>query len=136
MSDNLAARIVEKVVNLFEGDHRVEVRSSNRHVRVLVGDVVVADTRRPLVLSETGYPDRFYLPREDARPELLEPSDTHTFCPFKGRADYVSVATGAIRVADAAWTYPTPRDEVAAIAGHLSFAGEGVIVEVEGLPAS
>jgi uncharacterized protein (DUF427 family) len=134
MSENLAAKIVEKIVNVFDGDHRVEVRSSNRHVRVLVGDVVVAETRRPLVLSETGYPDRFYVPVDDVRPELVEPSETHTFCPFKGTADYVSITTPETRVADAAWTYPTPRAEVGAIAGHLSFSAPGVIVLVDGLP--
>jgi uncharacterized protein (DUF427 family) len=134
MSDNLAARIVEKVVNVFDGDHRVEVRSSNRHVRVLAGDVVVAETRRPLVLSETGYPDRFYVPLADVRTELLEPSPTHTFCPFKGKAHYVSIATPDGPIADAAWRYPTPRSEVNAIAEYLSFAAPGVTVEVDGRP--
>lgn len=134
MSENLAAKIIEKVVNVFDGDHRVEVRSSNRHVRVLVGDVVVAETRRPLVLAETGYPDRFYVPVADVRPEFVRPSETHTFCPFKGTADYVSIATPETRVPDAAWTYPTPRSEVGAIAGHLSFAAPGVIVEVDDEP--
>lgn len=134
MSEDLAAKIIEKVVNVFDGDHRVEVRLSNRYVRVLLGDVVVAETRRPLVLSETGYPDRFYVPIADVLPELITPSEKHTFCPFKGTADYVNVVTPEQRVADAAWTYPAPRDEVASIAGHLSFAAAGVTVEVDGSP--
>ena len=35
--------------------HTVEVRPSTRHVRVLLGGEVVAETRTPLVLRETVY---------------------------------------------------------------------------------
>ena len=42
--------------------HRVDVRRSSRPVRVLLGGTVLAETRRPLLLSETGLPNRFYIP--------------------------------------------------------------------------
>ena len=71
--------------------HRVDVRRSSRHVRVLLGEEVLADTTRPLLLSETGLPNRFYLPAGDVRQDLLEPSDTHTVCAYKGTASYWSV---------------------------------------------
>lgn len=117
--------------------HTVDIHPSEHHVRVLVGGEVVAESRRPLVVRETGHPDRFYLPCEDVRAEALEPSEKQTRCPFKGEASYVSVKAGGTEVPDAAWTYPAPITDVAPIAGHLSFyPSEQVTVEVDGRPLS
>jgi uncharacterized protein (DUF427 family) len=60
--------------------HRVDVRRSSRRVRVLLGDTVLVETSRPLLLSETGLPNCFYLPAADVREDLLDASDTHTVC--------------------------------------------------------
>jgi len=51
-----------------------------------------------MMLIETSLPVRWYLPREDARMDLLTPSANHTVCAYKGVASYLS-ADGA---ADAA----------------------------------
>ena len=96
--------------------HRITTRRSDEHVVVRDGDVVLADSRRPLVLSEQGLPDRYYLPREDVRMDLLEPSTTTSHCPFKGDASYYS----APNTADAFWVYEEPKDERAEIAGLLA----------------
>ncbi len=42
--------------------HRVDVRESSRHVRVLAGVEVVAETSRQKLSSETGLPNRYYIP--------------------------------------------------------------------------
>ena len=65
---------------------RVDVLPSSRHVRVVIDDVVVAETRRPHLLFETTLPTRYYIPREDVRMELLEPTGLTTRCPYKGIA--------------------------------------------------
>src|SRR5688500_13221302 len=70
--------------------HRVDVLPSSRHVRILAGGTVLADSRRALALFETGLPPRWYVPREDVRMDLLEPSDLRTQCPYKGEASYLS----------------------------------------------
>ena len=67
---------------------RVDILPSSRHVRVLIDGVVVADTHRPWLLFETGLPVRYYVPKIDVRMELLEPTDSHTACPYKGIASY------------------------------------------------
>ena len=110
--------------------HRVDVRRSSRPVRVLVGDTVVASTRRPLLLSETGLPNRFYIPWEDVREELLEASDTHTICPYKGTASYWSVSLDGRKLADAAWSYPHAEGDAAPVSGYLSFRHDDLTVEV------
>ena len=115
--------------------HRVDVRRSSRPVRVRLGDVVLAETTRPLLLSETGLPNRFYLPAEDVRSDLLEPSDTHTHCQYKGTASYWSVTADGRKLADAVWSYPQAEGDSAAVSGYLSFRHDELTVEV-GPPGS
>ncbi|MET9804258.1 DUF427 domain-containing protein [Streptomyces sp. NPDC006368] len=97
--------------------HRITVEPGTDHVRVVLGGRLIAESRRPRVLRETGCPVRYYLPVEDVRMDLLSPSDTRTRCPFKGTASYWSL-DGA---KDVAWAYPDPREGVAAIRDHLCF---------------
>jgi uncharacterized protein (DUF427 family) len=115
--------------------HRVDVRRSSRPVRVLLGDAVLAETNRPLLLSETGLPNRFYIPAEDVRQDLLEPSDTHTVCPYKGTASYWSVTTDGRKLTDAVWSYPRAEGDAAAVSGYLSFLHDDLTVEVGPPPA-
>jgi uncharacterized protein (DUF427 family) len=109
--------------------HRVDVRRSSRHVRVRLGDVVLAESDHPLLLSETGLPNRFYLPAADVRQDLLEPSDTHTVCPYKGTASYWSVSAGDRKLSDAVWSYPRADGDSAAVSGYLSFLHDELTVE-------
>src|SRR5579872_3031589 len=109
--------------------HRVDVRRSTRHVRVLVDGEVIAETTRPLLLSETGLPNRFYFPPEDVRADVLVPSETHTVCPYKGTASYYTVTTGDRKLTDAVWYYPQAEGDSAKAAGYLSFLHDDLTVE-------
>ncbi|MHB9858877.1 DUF427 domain-containing protein [Streptomyces sp. YIM S03343] len=113
--------------------HKITIEQGDRHVRVVHDGRILAETDRPLVLRETGYPPRYYLPAEDVRLDLLTPSDKHTVCPFKGTASYWSVPDGP---KDLVWSYPDPKPEVAAIKGHLCFyeAEVSETSEVSGAP--
>jgi uncharacterized protein (DUF427 family) len=112
--------------------HRVDVRRSSRHVRVRLNnsDTVLAETAHPLLLSETGLPNRFYIMAADVRQDLLEPSDTHTHCPYKGTASYWSVNAGGAKLTDAVWSYPQAEGDSAAVSGYLSFLHDDLTVEV------
>ncbi len=112
--------------------HRVDVRPTSRRVRVTAADTEVADTRGALLLSETGLPNRYYLPARDVRTELLAPSATHTVCPYKGQASYRTLLAGETRVADVAWHYPQPLEDARRIAGYYCFHAEGVQTVVDG----
>ena len=114
--------------------HRVDALPSSRHVRVSVDGVVVADTTRPVLVFETGMPMRAYIPPEDVRLDLLEPSATRTACPYKGEAAYRSVRVGETLHADLVWVYDDPVPEAAALRGLLAFYDEKVDVEVDGEP--
>jgi uncharacterized protein (DUF427 family) len=111
---------------------RVDILASSRHVRVEVDGVTVADSRRPVILFETGLPPRYYLPLPDVRTELLRPSDTVTHCPYKGAASYWSVATGHGVHEDIVWTYRAPLPESQKIIGLACFYDEKVDVYLDG----
>jgi uncharacterized protein (DUF427 family) len=110
--------------------HRVDVRRSSRPVRVLLGDTVLAETRRPLLLSETGLPNRFYIPQADVRQDLLEASDTHTVCAYKRTASYWSVRAGDRKLTDAVWSYPQAEGDAAGISGYQCFQHDELTIEV------
>ena len=110
---------------------RIDVLRSSRRVRVSVDGTVVADSTEPRMLCESGLPVRWYLPRDDVRTDLLEPSYTTTRCPYKGIAHYWSLRLGTRFEKDLAWTYPEPFHDAEAVRGMLCFPGERVQVEVE-----
>lgn len=113
--------------------HRVDVLNSSRHVRVVAGGEVVADSHRPRLLFETGLPIRYYLPRMDVRMDLLNLSETVTACPYKGRTVHFDLALGDGARRDIAWSYPFPIPECPKIENLICFYDERVdAVEVDG----
>ncbi|MCB1355497.1 MAG: DUF427 domain-containing protein [Maritimibacter sp.] len=96
---------------------------------VRAGGAVLGETRKALELSEGDYPPVIYFPREDLAMAMLDPSPTRTSCPKKGEATYFSIQAKSGLIADAGWSYETPFDTVAAIAGHIAFYGDKATVE-------
>ena len=96
---------------------------------VRAGGAVLGETSGALSLKEGSYDPVLYLPREDVAMAFLERSDKVTHCPHKGDATHYDIVTKSTRIANAAWSYEAPKDEVAAIAGHLAFYPGEVTVE-------
>jgi uncharacterized protein (DUF427 family) len=90
-------------------------------VRVVFDGVVVADSMRALRVLETSHPPVYYIPPDDVRREYLLPSERHTFCEFKGGADYYTLARNGRVSANAAWFYPQPSPGYEQLAGHIAF---------------
>lgn len=107
---------------------RVDTAQSSRHVRVVIGGETVAETHRPVLLFETGLPTRYYIPKTDVRLDLLEPTNHHTECPYKGVASYYSVKVGDEVYENIAWYYPFPYAEVGKIQNLIAFYNEKVDV--------
>jgi hypothetical protein len=59
--------------------HRVDIRQTSRHLTVWYQDQVIADTRRPLALYESGFAPRWYVPRADVDEAVLTPAQGQTF---------------------------------------------------------
>lgn len=100
---------------------RVDALASSRHVVIRLAGEVVADSRRPVVLYETGLQARYYLPRVDVRMDLLTATDTQSHCPYKGTAGYWSLRVGETELTDIAWGYVTPLPEAVKVAGLVAF---------------
>ena len=114
----------EVFVHPHDPYHRIDVLQSTRPVKVVLGGVTVAESQRPVLLFETNFPARYYLPKDDVRLELLRPSDTITRCPYKGEARYYSVAIGDKVFKDVVWYYRYPTTEASKIANSLAFYTE------------
>ena len=119
-----AERIVSHPRDPF---HRVDVRASDRHVRIERDGVVLAESTRALALFETGLPTRFYLPVSDVVADIA-PSTRHTTCAYKGQASYWTV--GGHR--DLAWSYEDPLPDAVQIKGRMAFWNERVDLVLDG----
>jgi uncharacterized protein (DUF427 family) len=87
-----------------------------------------ADTKRPVVLYESGFAPRWYVPRADVDQSALTFVEHQTFCPYKGLCSYYDV--GAARLA--AWSYLEAYPEVGRIADLVSFEPDMVSVQLDG----
>jgi len=108
--------------------HRIDIRSTSRHLVVRDGERVVADTRRPLALYESGFAPRWYVPREDIDESALEPVAGQTFCPYKGLASYYDVGDRR----RAAWCYINAWPEVTRVSNLVSFEPDKIDVHLDG----
>jgi uncharacterized protein (DUF427 family) len=109
--------------------HRIDIRQTSRHLVVRCGNRIIADSTRPLVLYESGFAPRWYVPRADVDESALTSVDGQTFCPYKGLANYYDIA-GARR---AAWSYQDAWAEVQRISGLVSFEPDEVPVHLDGI---
>ena len=112
---------------------RVEALPSSRHVEVAVGGVTVASSSRPVLLFETHLPTRFYVPREDVRLDLLEPTRNTSVCPYNGRTDGYWTWPGPPAIPNLAWSYSDPAPAVGAVRDLVAFYNELVDLTVDGV---
>ena len=116
----------EVFVHARDPFRRVDCLPSSRRVEVFLGGERVADSTRGVFLFETGLPTRYYLPLDDVRSDLLQPSDKSTRCPYKGEARYHRITVGGETRDGIVWYYLEPVHEAARIKGLVCFADEFV----------
>jgi len=102
--------------------HPITVEPTGKHVTVRVNGELIAETDEALTLQESTYPAVQYIPLHDVVGARLKPSDTETYCPYKGDASYYHVVTEAgATLEDVIWTYQQPYPAVGQIVGHVAF---------------
>ena len=84
---------------------------------------VIADSSDTVVVE-----GNHYFPLDSINQDYLQPSSTHSICPWKGEASYYSISVDGEVNTDAAWFYPTPRDAAGEIKDRVAFR-KGVAVE-------
>ena len=111
--------------------HRIDCRPGHRRLRVEVAGTTLVDTDETIALFETSLDPKLYVPKAAARMDLLQRSDTWTYCNYKGDATYWSVTIDDVVVADVAWSYEETYPESSPIQGWLSFDPERADVDAE-----
>jgi uncharacterized protein (DUF427 family) len=101
--------------------HRIDCLRTSRRVQIEVEGATLVDGPASIALYETGLEPRLYVNREQIRMDLLHPSETTTYCPYKGTASYWTARVDGAEHADVAWCYEDPLPESTAIRGLLSF---------------
>lgn len=94
---------------------------TDRHLKVVLGGEVIADTTSAYRVLETSHPPNYYFPPADVKEGAIARSDGASFCEFKGRAHYFTVRGGDREVPDGAWGYDTPSKAFESITGCVCF---------------
>jgi uncharacterized protein (DUF427 family) len=82
-----------------------------------------------MVLYESGFAPRWYVPRADVDESALTPVEHQTFCPYKGICSYYDIGDARL----GAWSYREPFSEVGRISGLVSFEPDIVSVQLDGM---
>jgi uncharacterized protein (DUF427 family) len=95
------------------------VEPTPRRIRVRLGNRLVADSRRALLLIQygPGGMPTYYLPAED----VLSGALVEEAAGPRGERTW-TVQAGNLRAGRAAWTHPEPAGSLAALAGHVTFS--------------
>lgn len=62
-----------------------------------------------------------YFPMLSVNKEFLKDNDTHTVCPWKGKASYYDLKVEGKTNPDAVWYYPTPSELAGSIKNRVAF---------------
>jgi uncharacterized protein (DUF427 family) len=108
--------------------HRIDIRTTSRVLEVRHGGEVVARSEHPVVLYESGFAPRWYVPRADIDESRLQAVEGQTFCPYKGLADYYDIGDAK----RAAWSYREAYPEVGRVEDLVSFEADKVEVHLDG----
>ncbi len=92
-------------------------------MRAIWNGSVIADSSDTVVVE-----GNHYFPLDSVKPDSLQPSSTHSVCPWKGTASYYTVVVDGQENQDAAWFYPEPKPAAEEIRDRIAF-WRGVKVE-------
>jgi uncharacterized protein (DUF427 family) len=84
--------------------------------KAIWNDEIIAESDDTVVVE-----GNYYFPRESLRDDVLRPSDTHTICPWKGKASYYTLESGDHTTRDAVWYYADPKPDAKAVRDRVAF---------------
>ncbi|MBW4488513.1 MAG: DUF427 domain-containing protein [Trichocoleus desertorum ATA4-8-CV12] len=97
------------------------LEDSPKHIQVVFNGVIIADTHQAKRVLETSHPPVYYLPPTDIHSDYLIPLAQTSWCEWKGRAGYYTVAVGDRQAPNAAWFYPDPTPAFESIKDYVAF---------------
>ncbi len=93
----------------------------NKTIEIIFNGELIVQTNKAYRVLETSHPPVYYLPPEDITQKYLVPSDSSTYCEWKGRGSYYHVKVKDKLVQDAAWYYSSPTKAFEAIKNYPAF---------------
>jgi uncharacterized protein (DUF427 family) len=85
-------------------------------MKAIWNNVVIADSDDTVVVE-----GNHYFPVAALKREYVQPSTTHSVCPWKGTASYYSLQVEGAVNPDAVWYYPQPSTAAEAIRDRVAF---------------
>jgi len=92
--------------------------------KAIWNDLVLAESDDTVVVE-----GNHYFPRSSLREDVLRPSETHTTCPWKGVASYLTLEHDGVSSTDAVWFYPEPKPDAAMITDRVAFWKDVKVVD-------
>ena len=97
------------------------LEDNNRHIRVVLNGITIADSSRTRRVLETSHPPVYYIPPEDICMAYLKPTSGSSTCEWKGQARYYDLQVGERLVSRVAWSYANPESDFEPIRDYLAF---------------
>lgn len=85
-------------------------------MKAIWNDTVLAESDKTIVVE-----GNHYFPPETVNKKVLQTSDAHTTCPWKGVASYYDVIVDGQVNRQAAWYYPAPKEAAREIRDYVAF---------------
>jgi len=92
-------------------------------MKAIWNNQVIAESNDTVVVE-----GNHYFPGDAVNKEYLKSSDTHSVCPWKGKASYYSIEVDGKVNEDAAWYYPEPKEAAKQIKSRVAFS-RGINIE-------
>ncbi len=123
MSAQAAPSTDRPVESVWDYPRPPRVEPTGRRIRVMLPDgTSVADSTRCYRILETSHPPVYYIPRQDIDMNILQETDQHTYCEWKGVASYFSIKSEGFSMPNVAWSYPEPtKGAFESIRDHIAF---------------
>ena len=94
---------------------------TSRRLRIVHGNIVLADTSSSIRTLETSHPPTYYISQTHIAMSLLTATDRTSFCEWKGHAVYWTVTIAGSVFRDVGWSYPDPTHGFALLRDHIAF---------------
>ena len=85
-------------------------------MKAIWNNTIIAESSNTKIVE-----NNHYFPMDDVKNEYFKPSDSHTRCPWKGKASYFHIEIDGEINEDAAWYYPNPKEAAQHIEGRVAF---------------
>ena len=97
------------------------VQPTAKHIEVVFGGMVIADTTRALRVLEAGHAPVYYIPLEDVVDGVLVPGDRIAYREYRGEIRYFHVSYGGLEAFEAAAVPIKPGVGYEQLAQHVAF---------------